>query len=268
MIGILIWLTVIKEKLKTLGFTIDQKFINSTWYDFFDTYIVPSIKANIRINEVVKSIEYSSDKVRIETEKEKYVGDKIIITVPVKLLQNESIKFIPSLPSEKNEAIKKVTVWGGCKMFIEFSEKFYPTAVGFGQIPEDQGHKLLYDAAYGQNTNQNILGVFAVGPVSEEYTKKNSLELITYILSELDELFDGKASLNYINHVFQNWTKEPYAQGAYVQYFESWRTLRTLGKSVENKLFFAGDAYTDGSDWSSVHAAARSAKKIVEQLVR
>ena len=43
--------------------------------------------------------------------------------------------------------------------------------------------------------------------------------------------------------------------------------MKRLGESVNNKLFFAGDAYTTGSDWSSVHAAARSAKRAVDELV-
>ncbi len=256
-----------KRNLKKLGFTIDQKFINSTWFDFFERYIVPSIKNKIQYNKVVKSIDYSSDKLIIETVDEKYTADKIIITVPVKLLQNNSIQFKPKLPDKKLKAIKNVKVWGGCKAFIEFSEKFYPTVTGFVDVPEKLGHKLYYDASYGQKTSQHILGLFAVGSVAEPYLKLKGEEQLKYILNELDKIFDGKASKNYKKHIFQNWTDEPYAKGAYVHYFESWRTIRTLGKPVANKLYFAGDAYTNGSDWSSVHAAARSAKKVVKKLV-
>lgn len=75
-----------------------------------------------------------------------------------------------------------------------------------------------------------------------------SILLINYILNELDEIFDEKASLNYIKHISQNWNKEPFINGAYVYDHESWRTMRKLGKSVHNKVFFAGAAYTDGCD--------------------
>lgn len=255
-----------KDRLKTLGFTIDLKFINATWFDFYEDYIVPDIKDKIQLNKVVKSIDYTTDKVIIETGNEEYTADRVIITVPVKILQNNAIIFTPALPSKKSEAIKKVTVWDGCKAFIEFSEKFYPAAIGFESIPADQGHKLFYDAAYGQNTQQNILGVFAVGPISKVYLEKNDTERVRYILAELDELFDGIATPNYKKHIFQNWTAEPFAQGAYVHYFEDWKIIRTLGKSVADKLYFAGDAYTDGSPWSSVPAAAQSAKRAVEEL--
>jgi hypothetical protein len=39
-----------------------------------------------------------------------------------------------------------------------------------------------------------------------------------------------------------------------------------LGQSINNKVYFAGDAYTTGDDWSSVHAAARSAIRAVKEI--
>ena len=256
-----------EENLKSLGFTIEQKFINATWFDFFEAYIVPSIKSKIRYNEVVRSIDYGTDQVVVETATETYKAAKVIVTVPVKMLQLNTITFKPPLPEKKTEAISNVKVWGGCKAFIAFSEKFYPTAVGFGAIPEDQGHKMFYDAAYGQATEQPILGIFAVGPAAQPYLTRNDYVLIRYLLAELDEMFDGKASPAYQKHIFQNWSKEPFAQGAYVHYFEDWKNIRTLGKPVADKVYFAGDAYTDGSGWSSVDAAAEAARRAVAEMV-
>ncbi|MCO4819240.1 MAG: hypothetical protein KC517_06425 [Bacteroidetes bacterium] len=39
------------------------------------------------------------------------------------------------------------------------------------------------------------------------------------------------------------------------------------GKSVGNKIFFAGGPYSDGNDWVSVHVAAASAKTAVTELL-
>jgi hypothetical protein len=36
---------------------------------------------------------------------------------------------------------------------------------------------------------------------------------------------------------------------------------------VANKIYFAGGAYTNGDDWVSVHAAAASAKKTVQEII-
>ena len=191
----------------------------------------------------------------------------MILTVPVKLLKNQAISFTPSLPSDKIQAINSVTVWDGCKAFIEFSEKFYPAFIVFDDPPLLQGDKLYYDASYGQNTSQNILGLYAVGAGTLPYVQLSDEDLINHILGELDAIFDGQASATYVKHIFQNWNEEPFANGAFIYYHENAQRIKALTKSVDNKLFFAGDAYTDGNDYSSVHSAALSAKKAVEELV-
>jgi monoamine oxidase len=253
--------------VEEVGFTIDQKFINGTWFDFFEQYITPSVKAQISYNQVVTALDYSGDEIMVKTANDTFVADKVIITVPVKMLQNAAITFMPELPSKKVEAINKVKVWDGCKAFIEFKEKFYPTFTAFEISPASDGQKLYYDAAYGQNTSQHILGLFAVGTGTLPYVQLSDADLIDYMLTELDGIFNGQASKNYIKHIFQNWNKEPFIKGAYVYDDEDWRRVRTLGESVDNKLFFAGTAYTTGDDWSSVHTAARSAKRAVNELV-
>ena len=245
----------------------ESKFINSSWFDFFEEYIVPSIEKYITYNAVVEAIDYSTEIIEIVTLDQKYSANQVILTAPVKILQNDGITFTPKLPKKKRDAIKNVTVWDGCKAFIEFSKQFYPAVVAFNITPAKSGQKLYYNASYGQNTSQNILGLFAVGSATLPYLKLSDDELINYMLNELDELFDGEASPHYVKHIFQNWNAEPYAKGAYVCDHENWRRVRTLGESVANRLFFAGTAYTDGEDWSSVHTAARSASKTFKEIL-
>lgn len=250
-----------------VGFTIDQKFINSTWFDFFEDYIVPSVSSKIKFNKVIDTIDYSGSNIKVKTATEEFTAEKIIVTVPVKILQNGAINFIPALPTSKANAINDVTVWDGCKAFFEFSQKFYPAFVAFDIQPESAGQKLYYDASYGQNTNQNILGLFAVGTGTLPYVTLTDSQLKDHVLAELDGMFNGLASASYVKHTFQNWNQEPFANGAYVYDQEDWRRLRTLGESVNDKLFFAGDAYTTGSDWSSVHTAARSAIRAIDEML-
>ena len=92
-------------------------------------------------------------------------------------------------------------------------------------------------------------------------------DLINYMLDELDQIYNGQASANYVKHIFQNWNAEPHINAAYLFDHEDWRRVRTLGTSVNDKLYFAGEAYTDGEDWGSVHTAARAAKRAVEEMV-
>jgi len=132
--------------------------------------------------------------------------------------------------------------------------------------PETAGQKLYYNAALGQNTNRNILGLFTVGSPASAFGALEDDQLKEAILNELDAIYNGQASDNYINHISQNWNDEEFIKGGYLSDFADWRDVRELGNSVSNKLYFAGGAFTEGEDWVSVHTAARSAKRAVDEI--
>jgi monoamine oxidase len=252
--------------VETVADAPDRKFVNSSWYGFFEKYIVPSIASKIKYNTIVESINYSNEQIIITTQNGQKIADKVIVSVPLKILQDGDIHFIPSLPKKKLYAINNTIIWEGFKTFIAFSEKFYTDEYKFKITPKSDGEKIYYDAAYGQKSNKHILGLFVVGKPALAYSSLSDVELKNYILNELDTIYDNQATPNYIKHISQNWNKEPFIKAGYMTDNADWRTVKELGKPVANKLHFAGGAYTDGEDWVSVHAAAKSAKKAIEEL--
>ncbi len=245
----------------------DIKFINYSWFNFFEEYILPSIIDHISYNTIVQSIDYSGEQVLVHTQNGQHTADKVIVSVPLKILQDGDISFEPTLPQDKVDAIEDTLVWGGFKAFIEFSEKFYDTQIDVEISPASDGEKLYYDAAYGQNTSKHILGLFAVGKPAMDYIALSENELKDFMLSELDEIYPNQASPNYVKHISQNWNNEPFIKGGYMTSHADWRTVRELGKSVADKIYFAGGAYTDGEDWVAVHTIAQSAKDAVQEII-
>ncbi|MEM9131232.1 MAG: FAD-dependent oxidoreductase [Actinomycetota bacterium] len=250
-------------------FVVDSKFVGSSWLDFFETYVLPGIADRIEFDTVVTAVEITDDGVTVtDAAGVGWEADQVVVTVPLKVLQRGDITFEPPLSEEKREAIAEANVWSGLKAFIEFDEAFYPAAVAFAEDEEIvDGQRLYYDAAYGQDTDANILGLFSVGVLAERYQALTDDELRAAMLAELDEAFDGAASRHYVRHIVQNWNEEPFAGAAYLWDNAPWRLTRRLASSVDGRLFFAGDAYTGFDDWSSVHAAARSAVDAVEELL-
>lgn len=245
----------------------DIKFVNSSWFNFYEDYIIPSIVDKIEYNTIVQSIDYSNEQIIISSQNKSYKADKVIVSVPLKILQNKDIDFIPELTQEKLNAINETEIWGGFKVFVEFSQKFYDTQIGFPISPETDGQKLYYDAAYGQNTLKNILGLFTVGKPSLDYANLSELKLKNYILNELDEIYSNQATPNFVKLISQNWNKEPFIQSGYMTDHADWKTVKILGKSVNDKLYFTGSEFTDGEDWVSVPSAAKSAKDTVQEII-
>ncbi len=244
----------------------DRKFVNYSWFNFFEDYIVPSISSKISYNTIVNSIDYSGDQIIVTTQNKSYRADKVIVSVPLKILKEKDIRFVPSLPKNKLMAIDKVRVWEGFKAFFKFSTQFYEDEYVFNIKPKREGQKMYYNASYGQNSNANVLGLFVVGKPAKEFISRSGNDLKDYILRELDSIYKNQATPNYLGHITQNWNKEPFVKGGYMTDYADWKTVRVLGKPVDDKLYFAGGAYTDGLDWVSVHTAAQSAKKAVGMI--
>ena len=142
----------------------DKKFVDSSWLDFFETYVLPSIQSKIMFNTPVTAIDYSADDIVVTAQSgDTFKANRVIVAVPVKILQNGMITFTPSLPNKKQEAISNVKVWSGFKAFFKFSTKFYPTYISFPNSATPEGQLQYYDAAYAQNTSDNILGLFFNG---------------------------------------------------------------------------------------------------------
>ncbi|MEM1340325.1 MAG: FAD-dependent oxidoreductase [Bacteroidota bacterium] len=247
----------------------DKRFINSSWFDFFEEYIVPSIRSNMRFNTRIASIDYSADSVLAkDTNGTLYEADKLVLTIPLKLLQIGQVDFRPELPNNKQNALANANIWSGLKLFLKFSEQFYPTFLYFDDSQTREGQRLYYDAAYGQNSADNVLGLFSVGKQAEVYQAFKGTALRDYVLNELDEIFDGKASETFQDILVQNWNEQPFAGAAYLEDEASSSISTAMSKSIDNKLYFAGCSYTQFDDWSSVHTAARSARDAVRELVR
>ena len=247
---------------------IDQKFINSSWFDFFEEYILPSISAKLKFNTPIISVDYQGDTIiATDNNGQTYEADKIIVTVPLKVLQEGDITFLPQLPTAHRNAIQDAPVWGGIKVFMEFSQKFYPSYLTLFDSETSTGQRIYYDAAYGQVSFSNVLGLVALGEQAKQYQDLTETAQRDYILHELDEIFDGMASQTYTKHIVQNWDKEPYIRSAYLADVASSNISTSLSKSVEGKVYFAGEAYTQEEDWGGVHNAIRSARDTINEFL-
>ena len=243
----------------------DRKFVNYSWYQFFEDYILPAVSGRISYGQPVTAIDYTGEQIVVRTRGGEYLADKVIVSVPLKILRDGDIKFLPALPQSK-EAMHNTVIWDGFKAFFEFSDRFYNDEYVYQVQPAEDGQKIYYNAALGQNTSRHILGFFAVGKPAQDYASLSDAALKDFILSELDGIYSGQATPKYIRHIAQNWNEEAFIRAGYISEYADWRDVRELGKSLDNKLYFAGGAYTDGEDWVSVHIAALSAKRAVEEL--
>lgn len=253
------------------NFYSEHKFKSTTWFGFFEKYMIPKIGDKILYNHVVEEINYQNEKVQLKTANgQNFEADKVLITVPISVLQQELIEFSPALPSQKVEAINGVDMGEGIKVFIEFQEKFYPDIIFMGGLAGalSASELIYYDAAFRKDAEKHVLALFTVGEKAAPYALlENDEAIINKILGELDEMFEGKASETYKKHIIQNWSKEPYIRGSYAQDYENRsQNISDILEPVNAKVYFAGEAIHD--DWqSTVNGACESGYEVVKNLL-
>lgn len=249
----------------------DYMFQNSSWFEVFDKKIYPIIADKVVFNSPVEKIDYGGKEVVIKTSSSTFTASKVLVTVPISILQNNLIEFVPELPTDKVEALNKEVMPYGIKAFIEFSEKFYQDLTLI-ESPMYGGHDDIgfYDAALGKKTSKHVLGFLAVGPKAKIYFDQGDDESIfKYILGELDTIFDGTPSKVYVKHIIQNWSAEPFIQGSYSSRQGPIEKLVEPLRSSEglNNVYFAGEAMHSEGKTIAVHGASESSYLSLSRLL-
>lgn len=219
----------------------EYKFKNSTWNDFIYDNFVQNVEQNIIYDSKVTSIDYSGENILITTENgDEYQTDRVIVTVSLGVLKSNEINFSPPLPAAKNNAIQAVEFLPGFKLFMKFSDKFYPDVTS---IETSSGEKTYYDLAYGKDAQDYVLGLLSTGLSAEEfYALGDSTAIVNAVINELDTYFNGQASQYYLgSYIFADWGQQIYTQGTWTSDFEAAST--NLTSSLHDKVYFAGETY-------------------------
>ena len=91
--------------------------------------------------------------------------DKVIITVPLTVLQANDLQFTPALPEAKITAIKNIGMGAGMKVVLVFNRRFWDAAMGSvytsGLVPK-------YNvSSYGRSTQSFVLTGLVMGEKAE-----------------------------------------------------------------------------------------------------
>lgn len=213
---------------------------------------------NIHLNHVVTEIEYGVDsgntssphkrKVKVRTSNGcNFVGDAVLITVPLGCLKANTIRFSPPLPIWKDSSIRKLGFGVLNKVALEFPHVFWDDAIDyFGATAEETGNRgqcfMFWNVK--KTVGAPVLIALVVGQAALDGQTMSKSEHVNHALKVLRKLF-GEASVpNPVASVVTNWGLDPFSRGAYsyVAIGASGDDYDTLGKPVENCLFFAGEA--------------------------
>lgn len=242
----------------------DFKFAR-TYYDLIYEHVALHVLDNIRFNTVVTGIDYTGKRVKVQTlSGEEFEADKLILTVPVSVLKKGLITFVPALPEPKEQAFAAIGMEGCVKFFLKFQKRFYDPMLLGGAVCAS-----YFDAALGKPGNDAVLMGMAMGQQAEKLLMLGSSQVMTQaVLDELDSLYSGQASANFVTAYFKDWGGEPFIQGAYSYSTVGMGAARSVAADdVEGRIYFAGEAMNLNGHHQTVHGAMETAWQCLVKIL-
>jgi monoamine oxidase len=223
----------------------------------------------LRLNEEVKQIEWSGDQVTVKSSTAIHTASKVLITVPIGVLQADNIEFVPAIP-KYSLAAKQIGFGPVIKVVIELSDGFWKKYV-HKRFPS---FKFIFSDAdiptwWSQEpSDAPIITGWLGGPGVHLLEKENfhalALQSLCYVFNvKLNEI---QASLKAI--YIHDWLKDLFSMGAYsYDMLESPGAKKILNEPISRKIYFAGEACYSGPHTGTVEAAFQSAQDAVEKIL-
>lgn len=167
----------------------------------------------IKLNSEVIEIDQSETNVKITTKQNHYRAKYVICTIPLGVLKTNKIMFIPSLPEEKINSLKKIDTGLHEKIFLSFPYKFWDlTKHVFHYADKNNRGACTQWQTLPIKTSKNIIYTNLSGP-DVNYVYKTDKQLQKICMRNLKKIF-GKQIPEPLNIHVTKWKTDPYTMGS------------------------------------------------------
>jgi monoamine oxidase len=205
----------------------------------------------IRYEAQVRRIDRRGARLAVETGEGGLATRAAIVTLPSAILAQTPDFFAPALP-EKTEAAARLPLGLADKLYLELTapEDFPADSRAFGRTDTRA------TAAYHfRPLGKPLIEAFFGGELADELERGGAAAVEDFVLGELAGLFGAEFRSRVRALPFHGWRTDPLARGAYsYAKLGSADARATLAASVEDRIFFAGEACSKHG-YSTAHGA-------------
>ena len=215
---------------------------------------------------VVKGVTWKPGEVDISAERfgqpVTYRARRVLVTLPVSLLQQQTVTFTPPLGKDRALAgLRQGNVVKAVCLFAEpFWEERFPDGAFF-QVP-DAPFPVFWTP---DPVRAPVLTAWAGGPKADALSGLPEDEIVARAFASLEAFF-GNFPLPSAVRVY-DWGRDPYSSGAYSYVATGGTGARAaLAAPLANTLFFAGEA-THIEEAGTVHGASESGVRAAREIL-
>ena len=231
------------------------------------TQLVERLKIglDIRTRQVVRNVVRDRSGVKIITNGDTLSADFAVITLPLGVLKQSSVAFIPKLPASKTGAITRLGMGVLNKCYLRFPKAFWhPRAHLLGYVnAARQWSAWLNIYRY---TGQPVLVGFNAGSFAEQLETLSDDAITASAMKVLRRIYG--ATIPDPNGVrITRWKSDAFTRGSYsyIPTGASGEDYDALAASVDGRLFFAGEA-TSRTYPGTVHGAWLSGRRAAREI--
>lgn len=222
---------------------------------------------DIRLEEVVDTVEWSPDGVRLTAGQKVHEARRAIVTVPLGVLKSAAITFAPPLPDDVLGPIERIGMGVFNKVFLRFPERFWSeSAYALRQLgPAGTPWHTWYDVS--RISGKPVLLTFAGGTWGRRIEAMADAEIVASVLSSLRRMY-GPSIPAPVEHWITRWGQDEFARGSYsyVATGASHHDHDAMATPLAGVLHLAGEA-TWSSDPATVHGALLSGHRAATRIL-
>ncbi len=219
------------------------------------------------LQQPARRVQWDDAQVTVHTDSASYTGDRLIVTLPLGVLQTGHVTFAPALPDAKQRAITALGMGVLNKCYLRFAELFWPAEFDWLQyIPAQHGQWAEW-VSLARPTGLPILLGFNAADFGREIETWSDAAIVGSAMQTLRHIF-GRHIPEPLDYQITRWGADLHAYGSYsFNALGSTPSMRdNLARPVGQRLFFAGEA-TERRYFGTVHGAYLSGLRAAQEVM-
>ena len=211
----------------------------------------------------VKRISWAKRGVRIWCDDDsRFSCNRVIVTLPLGVLQKNEALFVPRLPAIKARAIHRLVMGSVFKIVLWLSEHIGPE---FSYFATDGLVRVWWRL---DRNGQHCLVGYTAGPPAESIRGMTERAVLKMALEELSVILCCKVANSLRGYITKLWSADKWSLGGYSYTPVGGIGCRVeLSRPVEKSLYFAGEATSTNGHVGTVHGAIESGWRAAREVL-
>ena len=221
---------------------------------------------HMALNQPVRRIGYDAGGVVVDTDRNRFEAERVVVTVPLGPLKAGAIEFLPGLPGATQGAIERLGFGVFNKVALRFPHVFWDAEAEFVGVLGAPGPDLGLWMSMSAVIDGPVLVGLAVGDAARRIDESDDRAVAEHALARLRSAFGGGVPEPTAMAV-SRWGADPHALGSY-SHRRPGSVLAdhdVLAEPIAERVFLAGEA-THSEHPSTVHGAYLSGVRAAEQV--